>query len=216
MARPSTAAPFTTRNYTIAPADAWSERVEVQGFAFPVWQDAAGDSLGTAFVAASQASKTITVGLPEAAFGTPASGWSFAVVLTGQDGFSPDQARSFAATPQPFQFGVCAAGGGSPICSADPGTMPKAVDVLTPAGVSQATELDPTLGPVVIRGVPVPCAGKAAAAASAAPAASMAGCSVIRRLPARSGAPPGRACPGWPSCTTRRHTSRHRGTRARR
>jgi len=152
----STAAAFASRNYTIAPADGWSERVEAQGFASPVWQDAAGNSLGTAFVAASQASKTITVGLPEAAFGTPASGWSFAVVLTGQDGFSSDQARSFAPTPQPFAFGVCAVGGTSPICSVDPGTVPKAMDVITPAGVSQATELDPTLGPVVIRGVPVP------------------------------------------------------------
>jgi glucoamylase len=31
----------------------------------------------------------------------------------------------------------------------------KAMDVITPPGVSQATELDRTLGPVVIRGVPV-------------------------------------------------------------
>lgn len=38
----------------------------------------------------------------------------------------------------------------------DPGTVPKAVDVTTPAGVSQATELEPTRGPVVIQGVPVP------------------------------------------------------------
>jgi len=151
----STAAAFASRNYTIAPADAWSERVEVQGFAAPVWQDASGNSVGTAFVAASQASKTITIGLPQAAFGSPAPGWSFAVVLTGQDGFSPDQARAFAATPQPYEFGVCAAGGLSPICSADPGTVPKAMDVITPPGVSQATELDPTLGPVVIQGVPV-------------------------------------------------------------
>jgi glucoamylase len=30
------------------------------------------------------------------------------------------------------------------------------VDVITPAGVSQATELDPTLGPVVIQPVTVP------------------------------------------------------------
>jgi hypothetical protein len=127
-----------------------------QGFASPVWQNAAGSSVGTAFVAASQASKTITVGLPQAAFGTPASGWSFAVVLTGQDGFSPDQARGFTPTPQDFQFGVCATGGSSPICSADPGTMPKAMDVITPSGVSQATELDPTLGPVIIQPVPVP------------------------------------------------------------
>jgi glucoamylase len=152
----STSAAFASRNYTIAPADAWSERIEAQGFASPVWQDASGNSLGTPFVAASQISKTITIGLPQAAFGTPASGWSFAVVLTGQDGFSSDQARAFAATPQPFAFGVCAVGGTSPICSVDPATVPKAVDVITPSGVSQATELDPTLGPVVIQGVPVP------------------------------------------------------------
>jgi glucoamylase len=152
----STAAAFASRNYTIAPADAWSEMVEAQGFASPVWQDAAANPLGTAFVAASQASKTITIGLPAAAFGEPAAGWSFAVVLTGQDGFSPDQARGFAATPQPFEFGVCAPGGTSPICSVDPGTVPKAMDVITPSGVSQATELDPTAGPVVVQGVTVP------------------------------------------------------------
>lgn len=53
-------------------------------------------------------------------------------------------------------FGVCAPGGTAPVCSAAPGTVPKAVDVITPAGVSQATELDPTLGPVVIQPVLVP------------------------------------------------------------
>ncbi len=151
----STAASFASRNYTIAPASAWSEMVEAQGFASPIWQDASGNSLGTAFVAASQTSKTITIGLPEAAFGTPASGWSFAVVLTGQDGFGTDQARNFTPTPGAFTFGVCATGN-SPICSVDPGAVPKAMDVITPAGVSQATELDPTLGPVVIQGVAVP------------------------------------------------------------
>ena len=152
----STAAAYATRNYTIAPAEAWSELVEVQGFAAPVWQDPAGNSLGTASVAASQLSKTITIVLPQAAFGTPGPGWSFAVVLTGQDGFSSDQARAFAATPQPYSFGVCATDDTSPICSVDPGTVPKAVDIITPAGVSQATELDPTLAPVVIQGVTVP------------------------------------------------------------
>jgi glucoamylase len=151
----STAASFASRNYTIAPASAWSEMVEAQGFASPIWPDASGNSLGTAFVAASQTSKTITIGLPEAAFGTPTSGWSFAVVLTGQDGFGTDQARNFTPTPGAFTFGVCATGN-NPICSMDPGAVPKAVDVITPAGVSQATELDPTLGPVVIQGVAVP------------------------------------------------------------
>jgi glucoamylase len=104
---------------------------------------------------ASTVANTITIALPAATFGTPASGWSFAEVLTGQDGFSADQARAFAATPQDFAFGVCAAGNPSPICAVDPNTVPKAMDVLTPDGVSQAGELDPTVGPVTVRGVGV-------------------------------------------------------------
>ena len=89
--------------------------------------------------------------------GTPASGWMFSVVLTGQDGFSSDQARGFQPTPQDYQFGVCRVGVSSPICGVPPGTVPKAVDVLTPAGVSQADELDPTLhAPVTIAGVTIP------------------------------------------------------------
>ncbi len=152
----STAAAFPTRNYTVASSGAWSQRLEVQGFAGPVWQDASGNSVGTAQVLASQSDGTITIALPESTFGTPGSGWGFTVVLTGQDGFSDDQARGFAATAQPFLFGVCAPDGTAPICSADPGTVPKAVDVITPQGVSQATELDPTLGAVAIQPVTVP------------------------------------------------------------
>jgi glucoamylase len=152
----STQAAFTSRNYAIASAGAWSQRVEVQGFAPPVWVNAGGGSVGTAFALAVQADKTITIALPEAQFGTPGSGWGFSVVLTGQDGFSSDQARSFTPTPGAFSFGVCASGGTAPVCSADPNTVPKAVDVLTPAGVSQATELDPTVGPVAIQPVTVP------------------------------------------------------------
>ena len=49
-------------------------------------------------------------------------------VLTGQDGFSNDQARGFQPTPQEFQFGLCAPGGNSPICSIDPNTAPKVMD----------------------------------------------------------------------------------------
>ncbi len=153
----STDAAFASRNYSIAGPDAWSQRLEVQGFAGPVWQDANGDQVGTVSgVVASPAADTITIALPAAQFGTPAPGWSFSVVLTGQDGFSDGSARTFAPTPQPFNFGVCAAGNPAPICSFDPNAVPKAVDVITPNGVSQATELDPTLGPVVVRGVPVP------------------------------------------------------------
>ncbi len=152
----STAPPFPSRNYSIADASAWSRRIEVQGFASPVFVDAAGQSLGTVSVQASQASRYITMVVPLAALGTPGPGWSFAVVLHGQDGFSGDQARGFAPTPQPFQFGLCAPAVVSPICGIDPGTAPKAVDVITPPGVSQSVELDPTLGPVRIEGVPVP------------------------------------------------------------
>jgi glucoamylase len=152
----STAAAFASRNYTIAPSGAWSQRVEAQGFAAPVWVNAAGNSVGTPFVLPVQADRTITVALPEAQFGTPGSGWGFSVVLTGQDGFSSDQARAFTATPGAFTFGVCAAGNNAPICSVDPTTVPKAMDVITPAGVSQATELNPVPGPVVIQPVTVP------------------------------------------------------------
>jgi glucoamylase len=153
----STDAAFTSRNYSIAPTDDWSQRLEVQAFASPVWQDAKGAQVGTVSgVVASPATKTITIVLPAAELGTPTSGWSFSVVLTGQDGFSSDQARAFAPLAQPFAFGVCAAGDPSPICSVAPTNVPKAVDVITPTGVSQATELDPTLGPPVVHGVPVP------------------------------------------------------------
>jgi glucoamylase len=94
--------------------------------------------------------------VPKAALGQPAAGWVFTVVLHGQDGFSGDQARGFAATAQPYQFGLCPAGGTSAICAIDPGTAPKVMDTVPPSGVDQATELDPTLGPVTLHGVAVP------------------------------------------------------------
>jgi carbohydrate-binding DOMON domain-containing protein len=100
--------------------------------------------------------KTATIELPKAQFGAVGPGWTFTVALTGQDGFSPDQARGFAPTPQDFAFGVCEPGGSSPICAADPGTVPKVMDTLTPTGVDQKIELDPTRGPVVLTGVTVP------------------------------------------------------------
>jgi glucoamylase len=146
----STAAAHPSRNYTIAPSSAWSRRIEVEGFADPVFTDAAGNPLGTVSVQASQASGYITAVVPTAALGTPGPGWAFTVVLHGQDGFSADRARGFGATPEGYQFGVCAPGGTSPICSVDPGTVPRAMDTLT-----SPAELDPTAPPVVLTGVPV-------------------------------------------------------------
>jgi carbohydrate-binding DOMON domain-containing protein len=151
----STAASFPQRNYTIAPADAWSRLIEVQGFG-QRFIDAHGATLGTVSISANAISRYITFSVPKAALGAPGHGWTFTVVLTGQDGFSPDQARSFAPTPEPFQFGVCAASSSDPHCTADPSTVPKVIDVLTPSGVSQRTELDYTLGPVVVHGVTIP------------------------------------------------------------
>jgi glucoamylase len=157
LAAPTSTDPaFPQRNYRIADADAWTQRLEIQGFAAPVWVDAAGAARSGAAVRSSALIRTITIALPRATFGDPGAGWRFAVVLHGQDGFSADQARGFTATPQPFQFGVCAPGGSGPLCALDPGTVPKAMDVIAPADVSQETELDPTRGPVAIHAVAVP------------------------------------------------------------
>jgi glucoamylase len=150
----STAAPYASRNYTLA--DPWTRRIEVQGFG-QQFVDATGATVGSVAISANPISRYITFSVDKAALGgTPASGWTFNVVLTGQDGFSPDQARGFQSVPQDFQFGVCATASLDPHCTVDPSTVPKAVDVITPSGVSQATELDYTLGPVVLHGVTMP------------------------------------------------------------
>lgn len=103
-------------------------------------------------------SRFITFSVPTASLGgTPGSGWGFTVVLTGQDGFSPDQARGFASTPQAYLFGVCTAASSDPHCTVNPNTVPKAMDVVTPAGVSQSNELDCTLhNPVTLQDVVIP------------------------------------------------------------
>jgi glucoamylase len=152
----STAASFPQRNYQIAGGSAWSRLIEVQGFG-QRYVDAGGATLGTVTVRANEISRFITFSVPKATLGQPGPGWGFTVVLTGQDGFSPDQARGFAPTPQEFLFGVCAQPSSDPHCTVDPGTVPKALDVLTPAGVSQADELDYTLHqPVTLEAVTIP------------------------------------------------------------
>ena len=152
----ATQASFPQRNYAIAPAFGWSRLVEVQGFG-QRFVDPGSNGLGTVSIKANAISRYITFAVDKAALGgTPASGWAFTVALTGQDGFSPDQARSFASTPQPFQFGVCAAASADPHCTFDPGAVPKVMDTIPPSGVPQSTELDYTLGPVVLQGLTVP------------------------------------------------------------
>lgn len=151
----SSQAAYTSRNYTIG--SPWSERIEAQGFAPVVWVDANGNSLGAGQLIVDQTGNTATIVVPRVAFGSPTSGWVFTVALTGQDGFSSDQARAFTSTPGAFTFGVCAPGGTSPICSVNPSTVPKVMSTLVPGGVAQQhQELNPTLGPVVLAGITVP------------------------------------------------------------
>ena len=152
----STAASFPQRNYQIAAASAWSRLIEVQGFG-QRYIDADNATLGTVTIKANAISRFITFSVPKSSLGQPGPGWGFTVVLTGQDGFSPDQARSFAPTPQEFQFGVCATASNDPHCTVAPNTVPKAMDVITPPGVAQSEELDYTVNqPVTIQGVLIP------------------------------------------------------------
>ena len=114
--------------------------------------------MGTAAISANAISRFITFSVPKATLGgQPGSGWGFTVALTGQDGFSSDQARAFTATPQDFNFGVCAAASSDPHCTVDPSTVPKVMDMITPPGVSQSNELDYTLhNPVTLQDVTIP------------------------------------------------------------
>ena len=150
----SNAASFPTRNYTLETP--WNRLIEVQGFG-QRFVDAAGTTVGSVDIKASAITRYITFTVPASALGgTPGPGWSFAVTLTGQDGFSPDQARGFAATAQDYAFGVCtpaAMAAANDICGVDPGTVPKAIDILTPDGVSQTSALDPRQPPVVVPSV---------------------------------------------------------------
>jgi glucoamylase len=152
----STAAANATRNFAIAAPFAWSRLIQVQGFG-QRYVDASGATLGTVSISANSISRFITFRVSKASLGTPGPGWGFTVVLTGQDGFSSDQARGFQPTPQSFQFGVCAAPSADPHCTFNPGLVPKAIDVITPPGVLQSDELDYTIhSPVTISGVTIP------------------------------------------------------------
>ncbi len=94
----------TLRNFTIAPASAWSRLIQVQGFG-QRYVDAQNNTVGTVGITANALSRYITFTVSKASLGgTPGSGWSFVVVLTGQDGFSNDQARAFQADPGALQF----------------------------------------------------------------------------------------------------------------
>ncbi len=152
----STAPAYSILNYSIAPPDAWSERVEAQGFGPVAWVNAAGTSLGSGYLVIDQTGGTATVVLPKPGFGTVGSGWAFTVALTGQGSGQPP-VRGFTPTPGQYTFGVCPSPStSSPICSVSPSAVPNVMDTIPPPGVAQSTELDPTRGPVVLQGLTVP------------------------------------------------------------
>jgi glucoamylase len=165
-------------NYSVAAADAWNQLIEVDGFGTDDWVTPAtstsgisGSSpVGTPQVSVAQLSPSgsdtpglVTITVPTAELGTPGSGWTFTLTLTGQDGFGVDDARTFTATPQAFTFGVCSvavATEPSPpaVCSYNPADVPYVMDTIPPTSVNVQTELDPTQNPsgVALQGVTIP------------------------------------------------------------
>src|ERR1700733_3612982 len=159
----STAAAYPQLNYAISAADAWSERLEAQGFAPLIWQNASGNALTGGGFVVDDSNGTATLILPTSQFGTVGPGWTFTVALAGQNGFNSYQARDFTqypvtdtSNPLSDDFAVCPTGDTAAICNYPPGSVPKVMSTIPPSGVPQDTELDPTLGPVALQGVTVP------------------------------------------------------------
>ncbi len=153
----STSAAYSILNYGIAPADAWSERLEAQGFAPVIWDDASGNSLGSPQFVVDDPSGTATLILPESTFGTVGPGWVFTVALTGQGSGNPP-VRGFTQPAGDFTFGVCPTTDNADAYCNHPSSVPNLMDTIPPAGISQATELNPDLNPagVQLHGVTVP------------------------------------------------------------
>ncbi len=155
----STAPSYPGMNYRIAAGSAWSRLIEVQGFGNQRFVDAGGSSVGAVTSTANSVSRYVTFVVDKAALGgTPGAGWGFTVTLTGQDGtHGVDQTRAFTSTPGGYSFGVCATNDGSALCTTDPNSVPKVMDLFTPTGVDQADELDyVTHQPVVLTAGVVP------------------------------------------------------------
>jgi glucoamylase len=66
----STSATYPSRNYTIAPADAWSQSIEVDGFGRAQWQTALGTATGDIeSVTGNPADGQITIMVPNSQLG---------------------------------------------------------------------------------------------------------------------------------------------------
>jgi glucoamylase len=165
-------------NYSIAPAGAWNQLIEVDGFGTDDWVTpgtatsglSGSSSVGSPQVSVIQLSPSggetpglVIITVPTSVLGTPGPGWTFTVTLTGQDGFGVDDARTFTATPGGYTFGVCSSAVASEpsppaVCSYNPAAVPFVMDTIPPATVNVQTELDPTVNPsgVSLQGVTVP------------------------------------------------------------
>jgi glucoamylase len=130
------------RNYTIHGDSAWTQRVG-RGSAPVVWMRL----MERRSPAGPVACRYITVRRP----GTQDTWCGVGVHggLTGRTD-SADQAR--ASRDATTVLRRCWRRSADPRCRWTLGSCLKAMDVITPAGIDQATELDVTLGPVVIRG----------------------------------------------------------------
>ena len=154
----STAASFPQRNYQIAPAFGLEPADRGAGLRPALHRRGRQRRSGTVTDhARTQISRFITFSVPKATLGHARrrAGGSPSC-SPARTASAPTRRAASPPTPQDFQFGVCAAASADPHCTVDPGTVPKAMDVLTPAGVAQSDELDYTLGPVVIQGVTIP------------------------------------------------------------
>lgn len=164
-----------SRNYTIAPGEAWSQVTEVDGFGRAIWQRPDGDGVGhIAAVSGTAADNQITITVPTAQLGTPGAGWGFTVALWGQDGFGTNDARAITPTPQAYTFGVCSATEAAEVpqpavCQVDPTAELEVMDTVPPAGIDVRTKLnvldDPGNTPsdvatsAVLQGLTVPASG---------------------------------------------------------
>jgi hypothetical protein len=144
----STAASFAGRNYTIAPAFAWSRLIEVQGF-------------GQRYIDANSTSEHARrrehlrerglalhhVPRLEGVPWTPAPGWGpHGPCSPARTGSAPTR-RAASSRRRKSSSSVCVRPGGTaPICGVDPNTVPKALDVITrrPASLSRPSSIPAT------------------------------------------------------------------------
>ncbi len=155
-------------NYGIAPAAAWNQLVQVDGFGNDTWVTPAsstGGIAGATSLGEPQVSFTqlapgangetpglVDITLPDSVLGTPGPGWTFTLTVAGQNGFSATDLRGFTATPGAYTFGVCSvqtAAEPSPpsICAENPNNVPNVLDTIPPLPTdSVQAELSPGPG----------------------------------------------------------------------